>query len=313
VPCASGSGDKPLVVVYLAGVARRLLLNSTLEHMARPLRNAGFDVHFYLSLVVNGEGIGNNLKVRNAGVADPSLGLDHPGDLRSLLERRIARAGACPVCLELLAQAEELGDVPHRSYMLEQYPPARTAAGKRILALWMARERLWNYTLQIEAGIGRRYALAVWQRDDTHWLGDITDASALLASSKGVPRAWSSDWGFENGRNDKVFIMERAAAPVLLTLYSAYMRPALVRPSPPSAIGVNPEKVICSTAQCGSIETPLLNFRELPVSVAQLMPSNHSGKTQVSLCVLYRYWSGEKLADWTNSTDFCENLATSGR
>lgn len=203
VQCADVSGKRK-AAVYLVGIKHRAILNSTMQHVLRRLVDDGFAVHVYVSLIFDASGTGNWFaSTRSIGREDPSIEHLSRRELQLHVHDLVQATGACLVCAEVPQRPQTVPHIPVNAGQLSQFPPHRTRTGKRLLNMWLRRERMWNATLQRERALGERYEFLMWVRDDALWVADMARPSVLLRTPRAASTLWTRRCGAWGGLNDK--------------------------------------------------------------------------------------------------------------
>lgn len=289
--CPSSHGSSGAVLLAISGVRNRMLFNTTVERVVKPLVQEGLPVHVYISLVDVQEKH-PYLKVRKKERALATAGLT-PAQLQEHFSSLVAEAGGCLVCFSLSSRSESLPEIPQKfpwSHRMTEYPPHKSSVGRNVLRLWKSREQLWEYGVEAERQLGVHYSLAMWARDDAHWVGDIASASALLASPGASKTVWTKGCKEYFGINDKVALMGREAADVMLRAWSTFMKPS------PSLKSQNAETYLMRVAQAKGLSLKKLQQTDLPSGDAMFLGGD------APICFVRKYWCGE------DNARFCEDL-----
>ena len=189
-------GDcKPSLAVLVTGTTSRFLLNSTVEHVLRPLThgNKRYKVDYYVLLTeTRGQAYRHDLEYMNHVVGDPlfhgtSLAIvtrNVTGESGATLKKFLGLPEALPVDQNLLGEGSEL-DV-RRFPTFDSRNPNRTVAGNRnMVKLFNHQQYLWDTELRkVEKSQGE-YDYIMLIRDDTLWLADF-NLTKLLESNPGT-------------------------------------------------------------------------------------------------------------------------------
>ena len=228
------------VAVVVTGTTGRFLLNSTIEHVLRPLAQIGLhDVDYYALLTeTQGRAYRQDLEYMNHIVGDP---LFHGKNISKVTIDAIVESGASvgafiilPVAVamdsEELAQKrkdatmkypEENADLRFPTLDLRTKVQQRSVAGNlNMLKLFNNQEYLWDTELvAAEASRGKKYDYVMILRDDTHWLQDF-DLSKLVETNPDAD-AYIQSCDFRTPRmlpqeiNDHRIVMKREKAEVI--------------------------------------------------------------------------------------------------
>mmetsp|Transcript_9278 Transcript_9278/g.26668 ORF Transcript_9278/g.26668 Transcript_9278/m.26668 type:complete len:451 (-) Transcript_9278:107-1459(-) len=284
------------VAIYLVGVRQRLILNSTLQHVVKPIVDDGFAAHLYIALILNVSGTGNWKRIRERAAEDHALATLSASQLRAHLGARTAEWGGCLVHVATKPRPITIDGVPENPGQIQQYPPVNTTTGRRLLSTWFLREMLWNRTLRRERTWHMQYLLAMWVRDDAFWMADIGSLSKLLAAPKATRSVWSRNCGSWGGINDKTVIVGRQAAGALLQLFSGFMKGGVGKPSK------NAEVYLLHAVRAAGLERRRVTFNQLPEASAMLVGD------PPRVCILNTTWCGGRLRRWGSHLEFCETL-----
>lgn len=245
--------------VYIVGIKSRALLNTTMQRVLRRAIDDGFAVHVYLSLIYDASGTGNWLRAREMS-------------------------------------RQELEHIPENPGQLREFPPHNTSTGKRVLNMWLRREKMWNATLLREAATGKRYEFLMWVRDDAYWVGDIPRPSALMQVPDAARTMWTLRCGEWGGVNDRVGMFGRDAAPAMLTMFSGFMHGGF-----PTGTR-NSEVHLLKAARAGHVVLQRSTYDVLPLAIAMVYDTRRGP----ALCLLRKYWCGN--AAGVSGLKFCEDI-----
>jgi len=281
--------------VIIVGLRSRLLLNSTIQQLIRPIAGEGFAVHVYVSVVDKGSGT-NWAPMREAGHEDPALkNLTH-AQMRRHFYHMIKEAGGCLMCFDMANSSEKLPSIPRDEVMdkrLWQYLPNTSNVGRNVVRIWKSRERLWQCAVQTEAQTGEKYSLVLWTRDDAYWVDRVAHMKPLLSMAQNEQTLWSKNCKEWNGINDKVMVLGRKAANVLLRAYTSFWKPR------PPLESWNSEMYLKALAQAHGIKLRVLKHEDLPTGDGMLIAGPKP------ICISRFYWCGKDLpADLV----FCEEV-----
>jgi len=299
--CAVGAAShKSKVMLTISGLRRRLVVNSTLEHVIKALVQDGHAVHVYMSIVDKPD---NNswLKVRLLEHEVP----EHRGltleELRPRLIALVEGAGGCMMCLFLKSKPEVLPSIPDTPIInarMQQYRPLLTNVGRNVLRVWQVRQRLWDRAQQAERLLHSRYALAMWVREDTQWTSRLLDIRPLLRRPKAASTVWSKGCATWGGLNDKVVLSGRHAAD---TMFRAYDR--FFKQTGPSLAARNSEEFLMKMANVhAELQTIVLSHEKLPFGDAMYIGS------PTPYCFVKLCWCGDPSVSKYN-TSFCKDVA----
>jgi len=287
-------GDREAVFLTISGLARRLIIDSTLANVVRPMSNDGFAVHVYMSLIDKEDPNPWN-KAHVFGKRRPVTMLP-PGEMQSHLASMVEAAGGCLMCFMYSYKSENIREVPSEcDEQMSLYRPQNFR--RKVLRLWKTRQALWTFGMQAERQWNMRYALALWTRDDTYWTKRLVNVSTLLEQPKSATTVWSKDCHKFGGMNDKVVLFGRDAADTMFGLYDRFFEKPIV----PGRVGSrkkkipsNSEKYIMTVAERKGLNIKLLSHSEVPSGDALFIG------TPTEYCLIKSYWCGsedEVLAD----------------
>lgn len=227
--CVAPSG-KPVVALFMCGFSR-LLLNSTMQRLLKPLVAHGLEVHVYMSLVYSAIGTPSATAfnpIHNSGREDPLMENMTLDAFRDYVADQVATTGACPMVVDVPARPSYFTGVPINPGQLTAFPPNSTTIGHNILERWSRLERLWNMSLDVERHLRTRYSLLMWAKDDSIMLTDVEKPREWLAAPGAERTVWASERspGF-HGVRDKMLAFGRQAAITVMTLFSNFMHGGL--------------------------------------------------------------------------------------
>eukprot|EP00928_Gymnodinium_smaydae_P008012 TRINITY_DN12879_c0_g1_i1.p1 TRINITY_DN12879_c0_g1~~TRINITY_DN12879_c0_g1_i1.p1 ORF type:complete len:578 (+),score=125.82 TRINITY_DN12879_c0_g1_i1:49-1734(+) len=225
-PAHPAAGSMPgALAVLIPGLRKRLVLRPTLDNVISPNAKAGLAVHVYASLVTTGATGKRWVKNEAAASEDPTLADLDSSEFEAKVREEVESAGGKLAYLRQLPGGEVLDPLP--KFALKrwpQYPPSTSDIGKNVLRRYQSSEFLWNQTRAYEEKHGFRYSFVLLSRDDAYWLGPVLipsfvrPAGDYLGPARIFTRSCALFWGF----NDKVAMLERAAAEAWLPLYSSF-------------------------------------------------------------------------------------------
>jgi len=282
--------------VYIVGIKSRALLNTTMQRVLRRAIDDGFAVHVYLSLIYDASGTGNWLRAREMSRQDPAIERLSRRGLQRYLRDLVRPTGACVLCAEIPQRPQELEHIPENPGQLREFPPHNTSTGKRVLNMWLRREKMWNATLLREAATGKRYEFLMWVRDDAYWVGDIPRPSALMQVPDAARTMWTLRCGEWGGVNDRVGMFGRDAAPAMLTMFSGFMHGGF-----PTGTR-NSEVHLLKAARAGHVVLQRSTYDVLPLAIAMVYDTRRGP----ALCLLRKYWCGN--AAGVSGLKFCEDI-----
>jgi hypothetical protein len=188
-------GNQRIAIVVAGGITR-YQMNSTLQHLIRPLTNQGHQVDYFLSLSMTSmpayrsdQGYMNHL------AQDPLLPTNTSGDeTQPFIENEIMKAGGRPRHV-LCAPAVNIDSNPlvraKREAALTEHPredpdtrfplldlrstaKSRTAnANRNMLTLFYNVQTVWKQVVKAELVDGQKYDHVMFFRDDAMWLDDF--------------------------------------------------------------------------------------------------------------------------------------------
>lgn len=295
--CANTGKNK--VFLAVTGLRQRLIFDSTIKHVIKPLSSSDNVVHVYMSLV-------NKKADKNAWDQHRAVGHE-PDEQINLtdaeLQRKIAeaveRAGGCLMCSYIFDTPESLPAIPDNPLVnarLGLYQPRKTEVGRNILRVWKARKHLWELGVRAEKQFGYQYAIAMWSRDDTRWTNRILDVKQLAQSSGAARTVWSKnckDWG---GINDKVVLSGRTAAFTMLGAYDSFFNGG------PRVKGWNAEEYLKKLADSAGLSRRLLTHSQVPSGDAI-----HSGRKE-PYCFIRGYYCGDDRSVRQDQSDWCDDV-----
>ena len=274
LPCATLGNTVPskgitfpnnrTVAVFIAGLRIRFILRSFVQHVVQAAVRDGFTVHVYLSLVEFDPEKAFYMWHR-VGHGYERLGPDpETGNLSSVEFRRCTREAIVAAGGQLLhfdspRKPEKLDPLPEPTSFrgrMKQYSPYARDAGRNVLRMWKARERMWNVSRAVERENNAVYQFVVWTRDDAFWLGPIQLCAFPTATSGNVLYSRNCLWF--GGINDKTVVMGRKAAAAVMVAYTAFWNPRL------SLGGENAEQYLMWLARQQRVLVRGIDFALLP-------------------------------------------------
>ena len=204
-----GSGGLALLML---GSRARLMFDTVPARLVAPLVAGGVDVRFFAWL--------ENTSMTSAfrgrrPMGSPELGALDDDQLERELRRRVRGAGGTVGTIRIAPRPEV--DVPSALQgRLWRY----TEHVKRTVATRMRKEALGLALIEEdEAARGAKFEWVLWTREDAHWFAPLE----LSAMERGVVHGKACG-GF-GGWNDKVWLMGRAWAGVMLGMYAELHTP----------------------------------------------------------------------------------------
>ena len=221
----AGSGGLALLML---GSRARLMFDTVPARLVAPLAAAGVDVRFFAWL--------ENTSMTSAfrgrrPMGSPELGALDDDQLERELRRRVRGAGGRVGEIRIAPRPEV--EVPSSALAGRLWRYSEHV--KRTVATRMRKEALGLALLEAdEAARGSRFEWVLWTREDAHWFAPLE----LPAMERGVVHGKACG-GF-GGWNDKVWLMGRAWAGVMLGMYGELHTPrpaqcVLARATPDAA------------------------------------------------------------------------------
>ena len=243
------------VAVFVAGTLQRFMLNSTLEHLIRPMSSnseTGVDVDYYASLTTG------KAKAYRSGSSythhlqpDPMLPVSNfhdSVDIEEYVRKKFgptqAKIGAFQIQESIYIDAEPMLKARRERALIEnpsEDPDQRipifdirtvdiakrtTSANRNLLRMHLAIQNLWSSALKWEAEEGFKYDYVLFVRDDSLWLDDFDILK--IAEKEGdvfVPSCDARDPPLDpNEINDHILISRRKSAGIFGNYYSTLLQ-----------------------------------------------------------------------------------------
>lgn len=295
-----GTGTEVLALV-ITGLRHRLLFDTTVSQVVRPLVEDGLQVHVYISLVENTTAESFRTGVRSLGRESPATAGLTRGELRDRIAEMVGTAGGCLMYCSIWNSSESLPPLPQGRVWqerLRQYLPERSGVGRNILRVWKSREMLWERALQAEQDLRMNYSLALWMREDSFWGERISDLGQLARTPDAARALWSKGCKTFAGINDRTVLLGREAAEVMLRAWSWYLKPA------PPLQSDNAEVYLQALATSAGLDLRVLMPLQLPSMDAVFV-----GGAQ-PICIVGWYSCLGPRYIQTRGMVFCEHLET---
>jgi len=300
--CAASSG-KPMLAVYMSGMKSRLLLNSTMQRLLRPLVADGFEVHVYMSLLYSVAGTPSSHAfnfIHKYGVEDPAFANMSRDAFRDYVAGRIATTGACPMIVDVPMGPANFSGVPINEGQIASYSPNSTMYGHNLMERWLRLEGLWNKSLAVESHLKSQYSLLMWAKDNSVMLADVKKPREWLAAKDADRTVWAvKDTFYGGGVRDKMLAFGRQAAPTVMTLFSNFMRGGI-----PGVRTRSPEAYIKQAVLHSGMKLEIVPHTSLRELDAMLV----GDEGNVSVCMIPGPRS-EKLAGHAPPYQFCNKTA----
>jgi len=253
-PCGNSGGSR-MVAVIMTGLKRRLLLESFIKHVVKRLASLGYKVHVYLSLV-EASSYGDFQQGRKSVEVPTAIANLSGRDFQDVVREKITEAGGCVA--ELSVQGSEV--IPFfpdgfKHQMLSEYPPWKGEVGRNVLRTWKSREVLWKAAKCNERSMGEQYAMSMWARPDTFWMGDLVDPTAMMARPNASNALWTKNCHNWGGINDKVALMGRQAADKMFDAYTMWLDARV------NIVATNSEGFLSTLAKMNGIQSQLLDHQ----------------------------------------------------
>lgn len=265
------SNGRPAMAIILAGTRQRFLVNGTLRHLIRPLSTRGYEVHLYVDLV-NLSAHGNAFfnKIREDSVEDPQFSGLSGADFSCKLRAIVAASGGCVKALQLPSGPYVLPPLPCDDEAFQRqlwlFNPCQKNPGKAAVRRYRAMESLWLAAKEHERAAGMRYNGVIWTRDDALWFGDIGEVEGFMSPQSLAGAHSSTVWtkGCQERLNDKIGLMGRQAADVMLRAYTEFLGPTFHHPTKST------EQYLLSIARRANLSTPRLRWSQVPTADGML-------------------------------------------
>jgi len=268
-----------------------------MEKVVRRYVDDGYAVHLYVSLIMDASGAGNSVSARSFGQEDPAIEKMKPTELHEYIRSAVHSVGACLMCAEFPERPEPLPHLPENPGQLQQYPPSTTVDGKRLMNLWLRRERLWNVTLSVERHLDKKYDFLLWVPDSSLWIDKAARPSEILKDDFAKTTVWLRDCTTVGENNDHVVAFGRDAAPTMLTLYSSFLQGGLLEET------VSCEEYLISAAMSRALWMNLSRFELFPEIDSMYYGDTHN----LSTCIFGTYWcEGYTRESMGLKEEFCE-------
>ena len=183
----------PKLAILVTGTTNRFLLNSTVEHVLRPLTSHGekqYRVDYFALLTETvGQAYRQDLEYMNHVVGDPlfhgknlsRVASDVIGESGATVQAFLVLPDALPIDQKLLGEGPEF-DV-RRFPTFDSRNPNRTAAGNQnMIKLFNHQQYLWDTELRRVEKVHGDYDYIMIIRDDALWIKDF-DLTKLLESN----------------------------------------------------------------------------------------------------------------------------------
>lgn len=286
-------GDRKAVLLAVTGLRKRLIFDSTVEHVVRSLAGDGHAVHVYMSLIDKPDDHPwKNFRLLEKEV--PEHANKTHREMREHLSGMVERAGGCLMCYSVEDHSEALPQIPEAlDQQLYTYKPRDTAVGGNVLRVWKARQALWGFGLRAEKQLGMTYSLAMWSRDDTRWVSRLMDVRSLLEAPDAANSVWSKNCRRWGGINDKVVLSGRAAAEKMFGAYDAFFdEHKHIR-------SANAEKYLARMAGAKGLKMKELSFAQMPSGDAMYV------EKPTPYCFVRMYWCGSDEEVQKDKSSFC--------
>lgn len=261
-----------------------MLFNGTVQRVIAPLVREGHPVHVYISLVDVADDHPYQAIRRREREVPATVNLTWM-QLQQHYAQMVAEVGGCLVCFSISGESESLPKISTEfpwSQRMRQYPPQKSSIGRNVLRLWKSREQLWEHGNVAEKELRVQYSLVMWVRDDTHWVGDLGSMTGLLTSVNVTRTLWTKNCKEFYGINDKVALMGRQAADVMLRAWSSYQQPV------PALESLNAEQFLLRLAQSRHLDLIKLEQKTLPSGDAMYVGGDEA------ICLVRKYWCGQE-------------------
>jgi len=217
----------PHIAVLMTGLKGRLVLESTLVKVLRWNVGAGYRMHVFAHFV---DKFGFSAYISNLPPARPDPVLlkvgPRPQAFAEWFRSKVESTGAKVVHFSQQRPHEHIDPLPDFARKRwGDYNPFFTDgkgfAGRNLLRRYKSAEMLWNLTRRSEKLHHIQYEFVLWIRDDPYWIQPL-DLRSFPKPPYERPRMYTRDCALYNGFNDKTLLLDRKAAPFMLSLYSTF-------------------------------------------------------------------------------------------
>mmetsp|Transcript_42783 Transcript_42783/g.129597 ORF Transcript_42783/g.129597 Transcript_42783/m.129597 type:complete len:317 (-) Transcript_42783:52-1002(-) len=210
------------LAVLISGLLDRLVLPPLLRDVVATAKAPGYHVDVFMSLSNTSRSQATWFTdARSVFIGEPLLRGVPSEKVGTFLEQQIRAAGGGLPYFELLDVSDDIDHLPkERRPRLRFYSPFLSSVGKNLLRRYRSLERLWDQVQLAEQKGSFNYDYLLVAREDVAWINPLRLDRMGLNQNVGV--VYSVNCRQYGGINDKVLLMDRAAAPSMMRPYTEW-------------------------------------------------------------------------------------------